>query len=354
MPDSLEQIVRMAFENDYTDVHLGVGEEPRFRHRGDIIPSGWPLIDNATYLKWLREMLSPGVIDSFLQSKEYDGSHAFSCVRVRINLFEALRGPAMALRLIPHRIPSLEELGLPMVLQTLAERPKGMILVTGPTSSGKSTTLAAIIDHINGTMKRHILTIEDPIEYVHQSRESLIHQREVGTSTHQFKTALRSSLREDPDVILIGEIRDQETLTTALEAAQTGHLVFGTLHTNSAIRTVERVLGMYPPQQQDNVRRALAESLLAVISLGLIKTTDGKRASFHDLLINTDACKDYIMRAELDEIEDIMARSSFDGMQTSNQSLAQLVECGRVARTEALAMSIKPSELAQVLRGRTS
>jgi twitching motility protein PilT len=202
-------------------------------------------------------------------------------------------------------------------------------------------------------MKRHILTIEDPIEFVHQSNHSLIRQREVGAHTKLFKAALRAALREDPDVILIGEIRDQETLTTAIEASQTGHLVFGTLHTNSAVRTVERVLGMYPPQEQDSIRRAVSESLLAVIAQGLIKTTDGKRAGYFDLLINSDACRDYIMRGELDEIEDIMGRSAFEGMITANQSLADLVQQGRVEPEDAIAQSLKPAELSQVLRGRS-
>ncbi len=228
-----------------------------------------------------------------------------------------------------------------------------MILVTGPTGSGKSTTLAAMIDWINRTMSRHILTIEDPVEFVHESRQSLIRHREVGQHTRKFHNALRAALREDPDVILIGEIRDQETLTTAIEASQTGHLVFGTLHTNSAVRTVERVLGMYPPQEQDAVRRAVSETLLGVIAQGLIKTTDGKRAAFHDILINTEACKDYIQRGELEEIEDIMSRSAFDGMVTTNQSLLRLVEEGKVVGEDAVAVSLKPNELAQSIRGRT-
>jgi twitching motility protein PilT len=201
-------------------------------------------------------------------------------------------------------------------------------------------------------MRRHILTIEDPIEFVHESHECLIRQREVRQHTKVFKNALRAALREDPDVILIGEIRDRETLTTAIEASQTGHLVLGTLHTNSAVRSVERVLGMYPPEEQEQMRRAVAESLLAVISQGLVKTTDGKRCAFYDLFINTDACRDYIQRGNLDEIEEIMARSRFDGMITSNQSLVALVQAGRVTDEEAMSHSLRPAELAQILRGR--
>ena len=352
-PGALAEIVRIANEKGYSDVHLGVGEEPRYRARGEMAGTGWPITDAATFNGWMREMLSPAEIDTFQRDKEFDGSHAFPFVRVRINLLDSLRGPAMVLRLIPQTIASLEDLNLPPVIKELAARPKGMVLVTGPTGSGKSTTLAAMIDWINRNMSRHILTIEDPVEFVHESRQSLIRHREVGQHTKVFQNALRAALREDPDVILIGEIRDQETLATAIEASQTGHLVFGTLHTNSAVKTVERVLGMVPPNEQDSVRRAVSESLLGVIAQGLLKTTDGKRAAFHDILINTEACKDYIQRGELDEIEEIMKRSGFDGMQTANQSLQQLVEDGRVTAEDAIAQSLKPNELAQALRGRT-
>ena len=353
MPTSLEGIVRLANTRNYSDVHVGVGEEPRYRSRGEMIRTGWPVTDQASFNTWMREMLSPAEIDAFLRDKEYDGSHAFPFVRVRINLMDSLRGPAMVLRLIPQKISTLEDLNLPEVLRELCARPKGMILVTGPTGSGKSTTLAAMVDWINNNMSRHILTIEDPVEFVHESRQSLIRHRQVGHHTKLFQNALRASLREDPDVILIGEIRDRETLATAIEASQTGHLVFGTLHTNSAIKTVERVLGMYPPSDQDNIRRSVSETLLSVIAQGLIKTTDGERAAYHDILINTDACRDYIQRGDLDEIEEIMRRSRFDGMVTSNQSLQELVETGRVKPDDAIAQSLKPNELAQALRGRT-
>lgn len=351
-PSSLAGIVKIADSNGFSDVHLGVGEEPRYRARGEMVSSGWPITDAATFNGWLREMLSPAQIDAFLRDKEFDGSHAFPFVRVRINLLDSLRGPAMVLRLIPQTIASLEDLNLPPVLRELASRPKGLVLITGPTGSGKSTTLAAMIDWINRNRSCHILTIEDPVEFVHQSQRSLIRHREVGQHTLQFHNALRAALREDPDVILIGEIRDGETLATAIEASQTGHLVFGTLHTNSAVKTVERVLGMVPPSEQESIRRAVSESLLGVVAQGLLKTTDGKRAAFHDILINTDACKDYIQRGELAEIEEIMARSGFDGMQTANQALLALVEEGRVSADDALAQSLRANELAQALRGK--
>ena len=349
---SLEAIVQTAFEKGYSDVHLGVGEQPRYRARGEMLTTNWPVTSTAVFRGWLQEILTPQQIDGFFRDKEFDGSHAFSFVRIRINLLDSFHGPAMVLRLIPQTILTMEQLQLPEVLQTLAARPKGLILVTGPTGSGKSTTLAAMIDWINRNETRHILTIEDPVEFVHESRKSLIRHREVGIHTLKFHNALKAALREDPDVILVGEIRDQETLSTALEASQTGHLVFGTLHTNSAVKTIERVLGMFEPDAQDSIRRSLSESLLGVIAQGLIKTTDGRRAAYHDILINTDACKDYIQRGALDEVEEIMERSGFDGMVTSNQSLLRLVDDGRVEGDDAIAVSAKPNELSQALRGR--
>ena len=352
-PTSLEQIVRIAYEQGHSDVHLGIGESPRFRARGEIIGSDWPPTNPGEFQDWLGELLTPQQVDHFRQCKEFDGAHAFSFVRVRINLFDALKGAAMVLRLIPQTILSMDELKLPSVLQVLCALPKGLLLVTGPTGSGKSTTLAAMIDWINGNQSRHILTIEDPIEFVHESRQSLIRQREVGRHTLQFHHALRAALREDPDVILVGEIRDRETLSTAMEAAQTGHLVFGTLHTNSAVKTVERVLGMYQPEEQESVRHSLAESLTGIISQGLIKSSAGGRSAYHDLMINTEACKDYIKKGALDDVEDIMQRSEFDGMMTANQSLQRLVESGKVEAEKALAVSPRPNELAQALRGRS-
>ncbi|MEO1003618.1 MAG: PilT/PilU family type 4a pilus ATPase [Cyanobacteria bacterium J06638_7] len=352
-PAGLEAMVRLAHEHAYSDLHLGVGEEPRYRAGGVMVRTGWPLTDAATFQRWLNEIVTPQELERFERKKEFDGAHAFPFARVRINMLQSLRGPAVVLRLIPHEVPTLEELGMPAVLSELCSRPKGLVLVTGPTGCGKTTTLAAMIDWINRHMCRHVVTIEDPIEYVHQSRGSLIRQRQVGLHTLQFHNALRASMREDPDVILVGEIRDRLTLATAIEASQTGQLVLGTLHTNSAVKTVERVLGMHPPSEQDSVRQAVSESLLAVIAQGLVRTTTGERTAYQDILINTDACKDYIQRGDLDEVEEIMRRSRFDGMVTSNQSLLELVACGRVEQAEALAQSLRPRELVQFLRGRT-
>ncbi|MGB3516134.1 MAG: ATPase, T2SS/T4P/T4SS family, partial [Elainellaceae cyanobacterium] len=206
--------------------------------------------------------------------------------------------------------------------------------------------------YINKEMPKHIITIEDPVEFVHQSRKALIKQREVGIHTLKFENALKASLREDPDIIRVGEMRDKETISTALKAAQTGHLVIGTLHTNSAVKTIERILNLYDPAEQEPVRISVAEALVAVIAQGLCRTTDGKRAAFHEILLNTDAIRDYLRRGDLDEVEAMVPRCTFDGMCTMNQSLYQLYEAGRITEETALEMSPKPNEMAQILRGR--
>ncbi|MEM9163667.1 MAG: type IV pilus twitching motility protein PilT [Cyanobacteria bacterium P01_F01_bin.4] len=349
---TLEKLVREAFDKGYSDVHLGVGEVPRFRNRGEIDMTDYPVTDEATFYGWLSEILKPDQIQSFKQTLDFDGAAHFDFTRVRINIFDTLRGPALVMRLIPVKIMTIDQLNLPPVLKDICHYHKGLVLVTGPTGSGKSTSLAAMIDYINTEMTRNIITIEDPVEFVHSSRSSLIKQREVGIHTHEFKNALKASLREDPDVILVGEVRDRETIDIALKAAQTGHLVFGTLHTNSAVKTIERILGMYEPEQQAPVRISIAESLVGVVAQGLCRTTDGKRAAFHEIMINTDAIKDYMQRGQLDEVEALLPKCTFDGMCTMNQSLYGLYEAGRITEEIALEMSPRQNEMAQMLRGR--
>jgi twitching motility protein PilT len=349
---TLAQLVKEAFDKGFSDIHVGVGEVPRFRNRGEIDTTDYPITDEPTFFCWLKEILSDMEIKRFKDTLDFDGAAQYDFARVRVNLFDSLRGPALVMRLIPLKILTIEQLNLPLVFKDICHYHKGLVLVTGPTGSGKSTTLAAMVDYINKEMPKNIITIEDPIEYVHQSRKSLIKQREVGIHTLEFDRALKSSLREDPDVILVGEMRDKETVNTALKAAQTGHLVMGTLHTNSAVKTIERILSLYEPDQQTPMRVAIAESLVAVIAQGLCRTTDGKRAAFHDIMINTDAIKDYIRRGEIDEVEAIIPRCTFDGMCTMNQSLYKLYEAGRITEETALEMSPKPNEMAQILRGR--
>jgi twitching motility protein PilT len=312
----------------------------------------YPVTDQATFMSWLREVLTDEEIRQFQDTLEFDGATQYDFARVRINIFDTLRGPGMVLRLIPLTILTLEQLRMPPVLKDVCHYHKGLILVTGPTGSGKSTTMAAMVDYINKEMPKHIITIEDPIEFVHQSRKSLIRQREVGMHTLKFDNALKASLREDPDLILVGEMRDKETVNTALKAAQTGHLVMGTLHTNSAVKTIERILNLYSAEEQDAMRVAVAESLVAVIAQGLCRTTDGKRAAFHDILINTETVKDYIRKGQNDEITEIMADSDFDGMITMNKSLFNLYQEGRITEEVALEMSPTQNEMAQMLRGR--
>jgi len=349
---TLHQIVRQAFDKGFSDIHAGVGEIPRYRNRGEIETTNYPVTDEATFYSWLGEILRDDEIQQFRETLDFDGAAQYEFSRVRVNIFDSLHGPAMVLRLIPVRILTMEELNLPPVFKDVCHYHKGLILVTGPTGSGKSTTMAAMIDYINKEMPKNIITIEDPIEFIHVSRKSLIKHREVGMHTRKFQNALKASLREDPDIILIGEMRDRETVETALKAAQTGHLVMGTLHTNSAVKTIERILNLYNPDEQGPMRVAIAESLVAVIAQGLCRTTDGKRAAFHDILINTDAIKDYIREGKYDEIAALMPKCGFDGMCTMNQSLYKLYEAGRITEETALEMSPTPNEMAQFLRGR--
>lgn len=344
--------MKNAFDKGFSDIHVGVNEIPRYRNRGEIQITDHPVTDTQTFMSWLQEVLSDDEIARFEGKLDFDGATQYDFARARINVFDTLRGPAMVMRLIPMKILTLEELQMPPVLKDLCHYHKGLILVTGPTGSGKSTTMAAMVDYMNREMPKHIITIEDPIEFVHTSRKALIKQREVGMHTKQFDNALKASLREDPDVILVGEMRDQETVNTALKAAQTGHLVMGTLHTNSAVKTIERILGLYEPEQQEPMRLSIAESLIAVVAQGLCRTTDGKRAAFHEIMVNTDAIRDYIRRGDLDEVEALIPRCGFDGMCTMNQSLYALYEAGRITEETALEMSPKPNEMAQILRGR--
>ncbi|MBF2089402.1 MAG: type IV pilus twitching motility protein PilT [Synechococcales cyanobacterium K44_A2020_017] len=349
---TLAQLVKEAFDKGFSDIHVGVGETPRFRNRGEIDTTEYPVTDENTFFSWLSEVLSDQEIQRFKDTLDFDGAAQYDFARVRINIFDSIRGPGMVMRLIPMKILTMEQLNLPPVFKDICHYHKGLILVTGPTGSGKSTTMAAMIDYINKEMPKHIITIEDPVEFVHQSRKALIKQREVGIHTLKFDNALKASLREDPDIILVGEMRDKETISTALKAAQTGHLVIGTLHTNSAVKTIERILNLYDPAEQEPVRISVAEALVAVIAQGLCRTTDGKRAAFHEILLNTDAIRDYLRRGDLDEVEAMVPRCTFDGMCTMNQSLYQLYEAGRITEETALEMSPKPNEMAQILRGR--
>ncbi|AFZ36289.1 twitching motility protein [Stanieria cyanosphaera PCC 7437] len=349
---SLKFLVEHAHELGYSDIHLGVEEIPRMRDRGEMALTEYPKTDYNTFMSWLYEVLTEEEVQRFKRDLEFDGATQYDFARVRINIFDTLRGPAMVMRLIPLKILTIDDLGLPSVFRDVSDAHKGLILVTGPTGSGKSTTMAAMVDYVNKEHAKHIITIEDPIEFVHQSQKSLIKQREVGINTLKFDNALKAALREDPDLILVGEMRDKETVNTALKAAQTGHLVMGTLHTNSAIKTIERILTLYSAEEQDAMRVAISESLVAIISQGLCRTTDGKRAAYHDILVNTETVKDYIKQSKYDEIHALMQDGEFDGMVTTNQSLFRLYEEGRITEETALERSPTANEMAMMLRGR--
>ncbi|MDJ0902111.1 MAG: type IV pilus twitching motility protein PilT [Xenococcus sp. MO_188.B8] len=349
---TLEYIIRNAYESGYSDIHLGVGEVPRMRDRGEMALTDYPKTDRKTFMSWLHEILSEEEVHKFETTLEFDGATQYDFARVRINIFDTLKGPALVMRLIPLKILTLDQLNLPPVFRDISDHHKGLILVTGPTGSGKSTTMAAMVDYINTEHAKHIITIEDPIEFVHQSRRSLVKQREVGINTLKFDNALKAALREDPDIILVGEMRDRDTVNTALKAAQTGHLVMGTLHTNSAIKTIERILTLYTAEEQDAMRVAIAESLVAVISQGLCRTTDGKRAAYHDILVNTETMKDYIKSSKYEDMHNLMQQGEYDGMNTTNQSLFELYEEGRISEETALERSPTPNEMAMMLRGR--
>ncbi|MDJ1182714.1 type IV pilus twitching motility protein PilT [Roseofilum casamattae] len=349
---TLKELVKRADEEGVSDIHLGVNELPRYRKRGDITSLEYPKTDLNTFTSWMRECMTDEEIRQFQDHLDFDGAFDFGFVRIRINMFDSLAGPSAVFRLIPSNILTMEQLRCPEVFRDICHYHKGLVLVTGPTGSGKSTTMAALIDYINRNMAHHIITIEDPVEFVHVSQKSLVKHREVGRHTREFKNALKAALREDPDLMLVGEIRDKETMGIALKAASTGHLVMGTLHTNSAVKTIERIMGMFPPAEQPALRVSLAESLVSIIAQGLCKTTDGKRAAFHDILIATDAVKEYVIKNDLEEITQVMLRSEFEGMTTMNKALYNLYQEGRITEETALEKSPTPNEMAQFLRGR--
>ena len=349
---TLRDIVKRANDEGASDIHLGVNEPPRFRKRGDITPLDWPITDLNTFMSWLAEVLTDDEIQQFQDTLDFDGAADLGFVRIRISIFDALNGPSMVLRLIGSTILTLEQLKLPDVFKKICNYHKGLILVTGPTGSGKSTTLAAMIDYMNRNYAYNIITIEDPVEFVHESKKSLIKHREVGRHTLKFFNALKGALRQDPDVLLVGEIRDKETMQIALKAAQTGHLVTGTLHTNSAVKTLTRILDMFSAEEQPSIKVSISESLVAIIAQLLCKTTDGKRAAFHDVLINTDVIKEYIVKDKFEEINQIMLKDTYEGMTTMNKSLYNLYQEGRITEEICLEVSPFPNEMSQMLRGR--
>lgn len=348
----IKKIVQHAHSNKASDIHIRVGQVTRFRVRGKMMKlKEQNPVTPELFEQYLADILTPEQRQKFVQDKELDTAIFYEgLVRCRVNCFESLTGGAMVLRLISLEIPTIEQLGLPEVLQDLICSQQGLILVTGPTGSGKSTTLAAMIDFLNKTEHKHIVTIEDPIEYVHPSHKCLLSQREVGLHTHDFHQALRAVLREDPDVILIGEMRDRVTVNTALQAAQTGHLVLGTLHTRNAINAINRLLNLYNAEEQHAVRIQVADSLVGVVAQLLLPTTDGRRTAAHEILVNTPAMQDYLLKGSEEQAFQLMQTGQMDGMCVMNQSLYKLILDGRITIEEAQKSSADPGELDRLMR----
>ena len=333
----ISDLLAFSVKNKASDLHLSAGLPPIIRVNGDIRRINLPEMSHKEVHDMIYDIMNEGQRKVFEEALEVDFSFEIpSLARFRVNAFNQNRGAGAVFRTIPSQILSLEELGAPKIFKEIANQPRGIVLVTGPTGSGKSTTLAAMIDYINDTEFGHILTVEDPIEFVHQSKKCLINQREVGTQTHSFANALRSALREDPDIILIGEMRDLETIRLALTAAETGHLVFGTLHTSSAAKTIDRIVDVFPAAEKEMVRSMLSESIRAVISQTLLKTTDGKsRVAAHEIMIGTPAIRNLIRENKIAQMYSSIQTGQNIGMQTLDQCLQNLVQRRVISQSEA-------------------
>lgn len=344
----MDQLLRYLWDNNATDLHLCAGTMPRVRIDGKLfaIPGSEPL--SVEFMDAvLTGLMSESDADQYLEERQLDFAFTWAnTARFRANAFFQLDRPALALRLIPQQIPTPEEIGLPESAATLLTRPHGLVLMTGPTGSGKSTTLAAMIGWINRNRPVHIITIEDPVEYIHPPQYALVNQREVGEDCVSFAEALKAALREDPDVVLIGEMRDLETIQLALTLAETGHLVFGTLHTNDAAQTVDRVVDVFPSDQQDQIRTQFSMALAAVISQRLIPRIGGGRVAAYEMLMATPAMSNIIREGKVRQIRNMIATGQKDGMMVMEQSLAKLVSMGIVTYEDAVAASVHPDEIA--------
>ncbi|PAE21720.1 type IV pili twitching motility protein PilT [Bacillus sp. 7504-2] len=337
MKEMIEHILRAGFELKASDLHLTVGVPPIMRLNGELKRYGKEALKPIDTEGMAKAIIPPHMWEQFKEKGELDFSYGIPGVsRFRVNAYFQRSCVAMAIRIVPTKVPTIEDLQLPSVLTKIAGRPQGLILVTGPTGSGKSTTLAALIQYMNQHMRKHIITLEDPIEYLHKHGNSIIDQREVGFDTNNFANGLRAALRQDPDVILVGEMRDLETIQTAITAAETGHLVLGTLHTSSAPATINRIIDVFPPSQQPQVRIQLASVLVAVISQRLFPTADQKRRrAATEILINNAAVANLIRNEKIYQIVNIIQTSRAYGMHTLESSIKELVQSGIVSRDAA-------------------
>ncbi len=333
----LTELLAFVVKNKASDLHLSSGVPPMIRVHGDVKRINLPAMEHKDVHAMIYDIMNDGQRKFYEENLECDFSFAIpNLARFRVNAFVQQRGAAAVLRVIPSKILSLEDLKAPKIFKDISDYPRGVVLVTGTTGSGKSTTLAAMVNHKNETEEGHILTIEDPIEFVHESKKCLINQREVGPHTLSFSNALRSALREDPDVILVGEMRDLETIRLALSGAETGHLVFGTLHTSSAAKTIDRIIDVFPAAEKDMVRAMISTSLRAIISQTLLKTKDGHgRVAAHEIMIGTPAINNLIREAKIAQMYSAIQTGSNMGMQTLDQNLTDLVKRNIVSVSEA-------------------
>ena len=340
----INDLLKYAIDSGASDLHLSVGSKPMVRINGSMMHLNMETMTQDMMESILPQVMTDDQRNKFYQDKEIDFSAKLDGKgRFRVNFFSQLNGLAGVFRTIPQVIKSFEELGIPPVLQELALKDRGLILLTGPTGSGKSTTLATMVDHINENRSCHIITIEDPVEYFQSSKNSLINQRELGSNTHSFGNALRAALREDPDVILLGEMRDLETTSLSLTAAETGHLVMSTLHTSSAVKAIDRIIDIYPEGQKTQIRSMLSESLLAVIAQKLVPSKDGKvRIPACEVMIANTAIRNLIREDRIFQISSLMQSGGVDGMLTLDQDLQRLVSQGAIDRSTAESISDNP------------
>ncbi len=348
----IDELLRLMLQRGGSDLHLTVGSPPGIRQRGDIVPveDMKPLTPRDT-MEMILGLLSEEQRRRFETELELDFAYSIPGVsRFRANVFQQRNSMGAVFRVIPIKIPTMDDLGLPKVCRFLADRPRGLVLVTGPTGSGKSTTLAAMIDHINETRSHHIVTLEDPIEFMHRNKQCFVNQREVGEDTHSFAAALKRVLRQDPDVILVGEMRDLETISAAITAAETGHLVLATLHTTGGPETVDRVIDVFPPHQQQQVRMQLSNTLEGVLSQVLLRSTDGRsRTLAMEIMLGIPAIANLIREGKTHQMETIIQGGAQLGMQTLDQHLKNLLSAGKVTFEEAIGKAKNPRELAAMV-----
>ena len=342
----ITELLTFCYKQGASDLHLSAGQPPIIRMDGDIRRVNLPAMDDKKVHDMVYDIMNDRQRRDFEEHLEADFSFEVPGVaRFRVNAFNQNRGPGAVFRTIPSKVLGLDDLGMGQVFRDIANKPRGLVLVTGPTGSGKSTTLAAMMDFINENKYHHILTIEDPIEFIHTPKKCLINQREVHRDTHSFSNALRSALREDPDIILVGEMRDLETIRLALTAAETGHLVFGTLHTTSAAKTIDRIIDVFPAEEKSMVRSMLSESLEAVIAQTLLKKNGGGRVAAHEILIGNSAIRNLIREDKIAQMYSAIQTGNSIGMQTLDQCLQELVKKGLISKDTARAKAKDPDAI---------